>query len=1092
MGKIFKKENIGVILTFTAVFGVSCFAAYSKTQGRLVKSETPYTKIDTNDSYLEEDYGTSYFNDFVGKMMGYADENVEESLGLKGTLNNFAVTYPSKDGLSVNTVKVGGEIDIMMNSLTDLDLSLDLDVSYNGKKAELALGLIDNDIYFALDDFKVKSTYSNTTDVLDYVYGCFFDTDNENGLGIDLDLEGIVDDLVGGVDLSGMDLSALSHTEREEGDNAIIGLNISGMALEITVRKTDLALVKVDLGTINLGDVTICGAIDFDVIDKVLKLDDPLYPKQRGEFVEVISYIGWADDLLDLFQSRTLGLDLNAQINLINDGEKSLLADINSKIDLNCADVFDFNNLKIRDLIEKIGNNEFNAEEMFNLDNLEFGIDLQAKGQQDDPYANVNLSFFENGAYLTLNENEENAVMRAKISNQTLSEILDTVPNLVSAIEGLSEDVPEDDIEKASDDIFGFITSSELVKGIKNNDFSGILDCIKRMTNDGSKIYLDLDLSTIGLGDNAEVNLVLDSSREETAKVLSLNVKDVVVSSVEINLSIVSSDFSGNKIEKIKANKDKFDDLSFVPGIINQASDLLNEKTGKLTISGTILDENSEGLTIDGVAQYDANTNIGYGSINMRERSSKIVNPNKYLDHKIDFDINNNGEENSDKNAYFVYNSELKAKITLQTFVDVFNLAKDLLNSDDERFTKFSDLLGESLLSGTINEIIDSKDYLRFAESSIIKSIKQESDGNVIRVVVSGEILGMDNDINVCVNFKNEDGAKKPSGLSLSGINLGGKEINVTLGLEDYDYNYASPVDKTANFMDFSQVRVLLDFGINTTKINYYHLTAKANLNLSILTAVKVDLDFHIHVDGKKTRVYGSIPSVPWLSDIASGHIATTKVSSELVFEPTEDVGGVFHIVRNEDHLLSLTKDNVIYYQSDSDNFVENIIQYLLVDMLDLRTSISDLITDSSVSTEKAYDPNYAKMFTKTGFKYSKNQSTGVNTWSFGLNMDQLLGNDTLGALEATLYGKDSGDSGLFTNASISLDILSFLTVEADITLDNPSFDVETWPSSIENKYNKVLSWYNNLSASKKADFDSNYKNKPLNGYTVLSQRNYF
>ena len=245
------------------------------------------------------------------------------------------------------------------------------------------------------------------------------------------------------------------------------------------------------------------------------------------------------------------------------------------------------------------------------------------------------------------------------------------------------------------------------------------------------------------------------------------------------------------------------------------------------------------------------------------------------------------------------------------------------------------------------------------------------------------------------------------------------------------------------------------------------------------------------HVDGKKTRVYGSIPKVPWLSDIATGHIATTSVNSEFVFEPTEDVGGLFHIVRNEDSLMALLgKDQVIYFQADSDCFIENIIQYLLVDMLDIREGISNLITDSSVSTEKAFDPNYAKMFTKTGFKYSK--SGTVNTWNFGLNMDQLLGNDTLGALEVTLSGKDTGDSGLFSDASVSLDILSFLTVEADIKLVNPSFDVETWPTDIENKYNKVLSWYNNLSESKKADFDSNYKNHPLKGYTMVSKNNYF
>lgn len=1087
--KIFKKENIGLITTFSIVFGVSCFAAYKATSGKIVKSELKPIKTEFSGNNYDSEDTHSCFGDFSTKVLGYLDEENEEALGLKGSFDNFSVTYPSKDGLMNNKITVNGDINILMNTLTDLDLTIDLGVKYNNKDLDVALGFVDNDAYFVLNDLKIKSSYDSTMDILEYAYQSFFDPENENGLGLNFDIEELITDVVGKIDMSSLDLSSFSTAEKDLGDNVLITLNISDIALDLTVRKADLALVRVDLGTITIGDVTISGALNFDTIDKVLKLDDPDYPKQRGEFTEVISYIGWVDKLLDLFQTRSLGLDLNAEINLIDEGEKTLLADITSKVNLNCADVFDFNNLNINEMIQKIAKDEFSASELFNLDNLEFDVDLVTKGQLDEEYANINLSYFEKAAYLALNESADGAVMRAKINNETLSEIIEAVPNLVSAIEGLKEEVPEEDIAEASDGIFDFITSSELVKGIKNNDFSGILDVIKSIRNDGNKIYLDLDLSSLGLGDNAVVNLVLNSQKDEDAKVLSLDIKNVVISSVEINMSLQSSKFSGEKLAKVKQIKDTYDDLSFVPGVINQTSEILNEQKGKLVIDGTILDDNNEGLTISGAAQFDAKAKVGYGSINLRERSSKIVNSNKYIDHTIDFDVNNNGEIDSDKKALFVYNSELKAKFTLQTFIDVIDLGKDLLNSDDERFTKFKDLISESLITGTLKEITSSKDYLRLAKSSLIKSIKQENDGNTIRVVIGGEMLGMDEDINVLVNFKEADGTKKLSSLSISGIKVSEKNVSLTVGLEDFDNSFVSPVNKTDKFMDFSQVKVLLDFGINTTKINYYHLTAKATLKVSVLSAVKVDLDFHIHVDGKKTRVYGSIPKVPWITDIASGHIATTSVDTEFVFEPTEDVGGLFHIVRNENHLLA--KDEVIYYQSDSKNFVENILQYLLVDMLDIRETISDAITNSSGSTEKEFDPNFAKMFTKTGFNYTKNSTTGQNVWRFGLNMDQLLGNDTLKTLEVSLTGKDQETSGLFTNASVSLDILGFLTVEVDINLADPSFDVETWPSSIETKYNKVLSWYSNLSASNKANFDENYKNNPLKGYTMVSKYNY-
>lgn len=1090
MKKLFTKKNIVGVGIFAGVFALTSFEAYKLTPAKTIKSEKTFNKIDEP----TDDGNVSYFNQFAAKMASVVDSGNDESIGLSGTFNEFTVTYPSKDGLSDNVIEIDGGLNIIMRALDDMDLNLDLTVSYNDKPIDLAFGLVEQDVYLALNDLRIKSTYSSSMDLLNYIYDCFFDDENEDGLGLDFDLQQVIGALFGNIDMGSLDLSAISATETEVGENVVINIQIKEIAIEITVRKEDLALRKVDLGELNLGNVSICGSIDFDTTTKVLKLDDPLYPKQRGEFVEAISYIGWVDDLLDLFQTKTLGLDLNADISLIDGDEKSLLADISSKIDLNCANVFDFNNLDILEVIDDISNDTFEITDLFNLDNLEFGAYLETKGQKDEVYANIGLSYFEQAAYIALNETDDDAVMKAKISNSTLSELLDTVPNLVDAIGNLkTSNKTEEEIAEASDDMFEFVTSSPFVKGVKNNDFSGIIDMIKNISNDNEKIYVDIDLSSLGLGNDAEVNLVLNSSREEGQKIITLDVSNVVLSTVEINLSLASSEFNPVRINDVKAKRETFDDLSFVPGIINQATNLLNDKRGKLSLDGSILDENNEGVVITGAAQFDANEKAGYGSINLRQYSSKIVNANKYIDHTIDFDVDNSGDVAANKNALFVYNTDLKAKVTIQTFKDIIDLGKDLLNSDDARFTKIKDKLSEMLLTGAINEIIEDKDYLLLAKASFIKSIKQENSGNTIRVIISGDLIGMNNDINICVNLDDSSGEKHLSGLSVSGIEFSGKTVELNVGIHDFDKEFVSKVNRADNFMDFSQVKVLLDFGINTTKINYYHLKANAVVKLSVLSAVNVDLDFHVHVDGKRTRVYGSIPKVPWVTDIASDHLAWDNVNSEFVFEPDEnedEFGGTFHIVKNKD--VGIGKDTVTYYQSDSDNFLENIIQYLICDMLNIKSSISDSITDSTVSTEKSTDPDYAHMFTDTGFQYSKDASTGVNTWDIGIALGKILGNDTLGDLELTLKGHDLEKSGIFDSAKVSLGIASILTISADITLDNPSFEVETWPSDIETKYNKVLSWYNNLSAEEKANFDANYKNKPLSGYKMVEKRNYF
>ena len=528
MGKIFTKKHIISGAIFAGVFGLAMFEAYKLTPAKIIKSEKIFERVEQPaPDYGEEDIDKiSYFNQFAAKMTNAIDAGNEEYVGLNGSFDNFTVTYPSKDKLSDNVIKVDGDLNVVMRALDDLDLSVDLTVSYNNKPIDLALGLVDKDVYFALEDLRIKSTYDSSIDLLNYIYDCFFDDEIDGSLGIKFDFESLINMVVGKIDMGSLDVSALSIVEKDAGDNVTVDLKIKDIALGLVIRKEDLALLKVDLGDLKLGDIAIKGAINFNTINKVLKLDDPLYPKQRGEFVEVISYIGWVDDLKELFQTRRMGLDLNANIKLIDEGQKTLLADISSKVDLDCANVFDFNNLDLDNVFSQIADGTFDSKTLFNLDNLEFGVDLVTKGQKEEVYANMNLSYFGQTAYLTLNENEDDAVMRAKISMDTLNTILDRVPNLMDAIDGIkNKDVPENEIKEASDDIFDFVTSSELITGIKNDDYSGIIDMIKNISNDSKKIYVDIDLSKLGLGATSELNLVLDSSRPANKKVLSLDVK---------------------------------------------------------------------------------------------------------------------------------------------------------------------------------------------------------------------------------------------------------------------------------------------------------------------------------------------------------------------------------------------------------------------------------------------------------------------------------------------------------------------------------------------------------------------------------------
>ena len=107
--------------------------------------------------------------------------------------------------------------------------------------------------------------------------------------------------------------------------------------------------------------------------------------------------------------------------------------------------------------------------------------------------------------------------------------------------------------------IFSFITDSDLVKGIKEGDYAVVLDMLSDIQNDENGISLVLDLSTLGLGDNATLSLVLNSRTGEDNKILNLDINDVELGSLKLDASIKSNGYQ----DVLIGEEDSYDSLSF-------------------------------------------------------------------------------------------------------------------------------------------------------------------------------------------------------------------------------------------------------------------------------------------------------------------------------------------------------------------------------------------------------------------------------------------------------------------------------------------------------------------------------------------------
>lgn len=1045
----------------------------------------------------------SYFGQFVTKLTSILDEDSEESIpGMQADFEDFEITWPSKSGLSMNDIKVDGLLALNMNGLDNINLTVDLEADYNSKKLDLGIGLVDRTLYFSLQDLNIKCSNSTIEDLTRTIHDLFFNPDNENGLGIDLDinqfLNSIIDTVIGGLDIGAISLDGLDVNETVQGNDVLVELGIGGIVIKITMDKEALTLKCVDLGTINVGEATIKGKLNFTVSDeiKIYGLDDPLYQgKQRGEFYEVIGYIGWAERLLNLLQTRKLGLNLNASLYKAN--KSSRIVDVKSDINLDVSELIDFSNINVNEMIES-GNEEVEEEdESTGLDKLLDGIKLSAffdvKGAKDEDYANLILSYIERTGYLTLNEkNDDSAVMRAKIDVETVSDIIKKVPDLLATL--TPEENTNSEVEDDAEGLFDFVTSSELVTAIKDGMYDGILDVIKSIKNTASTIEIELSLKTLNFGNQSIIKLILDASSsaiESGSKVLYLGAENIELGNLVLDLELSTDAFSSTELDKTISMKDKFDDLHFVTDIFDQVTHILDVQKAYVDLEGKILDDAGLGFTFDGWAQFDYREKYGYGNATFYEYKK---DPTSYCaEHSVDIDVNGKAASDDDKNMLFEYREKLKGKFTIQTLNDIIDLVKELIAANDPRFTKFLEPIKEMLLVGVIGEAINNEDYVAIAKPTVIKKIAQSNDGMTLNIIIGKEALLLDSDIALAVNFaKDFEGKKSINSLEISGIKLGEKNIYLKVKLGDFKENLSSPVNKSnmAAFYDFSDIAVLLKFGINSTQLNVYHLTAPLSVGISGFDALKINLNFYIVVDGVSTKVYGRIPKVPWLTDIASQNLlSAANVSSEFVFEPSHqasgnDIGGYFHIIKHYDYpSYVFTSDKSYYYKSDSKFFLENIVDYLLIDMLDFRAS---LFNNISLDLGGVDDSNYEDLFRENGFVYTDN-GDGSHVWDVKLNLQALTGSSSLGDLDLVLTGVDVNGVGYFNTANISMKVLGGLvTVKGTITLDNPNPDTVTWPTAVEQSYNRITGIYNNMSETDQRSFDANYLNKPSTPYTKM------
>ena len=1185
MNQKFKKflKRTAIITTGVVAFGGTLVGGYV-----LAPNRTKYINITVKE---REKTPFEKFVERVSKDVGLTEEEGTAAKYLSATFDDFSVKYTVEGSTKVNSISVAGGVDFRMSaiSLSGIEFNIDAEVDYNGQVLPITLGHFQNDIYFGLKDLKIKFSEFSEQSLIDrywYSFGYYANLDfpellSSLGDFIGDKLGGLIDGLINGTPeptvetsnrSSGLDFSSLlaNGPKEEHRTNEwtfTLGEEGSDLCIKL-ITDDEFALKRVDLGTIDLGNVIISGAINVDL----KPYDEFVSPAAGNDYIEVFNYSGLTQKLISLFKEdgehQKLGLEFSLDLDNVKDVSNPYdVVKVNGSINVDLDNLLDLSQYQITTSEEDFVNGRrgtISDSDIYNeIKKVGFNLQLDLLGKNDTEYANLDLVFANGEGYLRFNEQEDkSAVMKLRVETETMNYILDKVPEL---IEQLS------DKETNTLDTLSKFLSEDLVSSIKDGDYSFILEMIDTLSNDDSGFELGINMSKLGIGENAYLDIRIDNDKnfpnidaiiadssltdeqkeellnaigsQANASGLAISASNIAFGNFELNATLNSAPFS----EVDLGERTDYQSVKFIPDVVDQITDFVDTKKTGFEISGSMKDSNGLGIDFSGEGQLDNNAEVkeGYGTMTINEYKYRAND--RWAQHKLAVDVTNleenivktydeEGNVLTRKNqnlALFVYGDPngkcVKGKMQLQTFADIFDIVKTFISdsADDPKYTKFLAPITKLLGMSSLGEIIEGKDYMRLASNQLIKEISVINDGGGIRVVISKVLLGLPSDITIEIEFNgnNQTGNQTLKSLHIRDLYLSdkadAKALNLTFTLKDYDENMVNVVKKNDTYMNLDGVKTLLDLGINTTKLNFYHLSANAHVETILGIDIELTgINFYIYVDGVKAKVYGkidSVPTIPLVTTDVNDELFTGEkpMSVELSFETYEDnqdnkVGGIFNIHR----VLKDEKTKVVttssfpwiktvkynackayHYRSDSGNFMDQITTYLLGGMLGLKDSIISSIvgSDSSSSSEKEAG-DFTNTFTDTGFSCTT-AGTGLNTVhtiQLGLNLDELTGIDALREVEATLTSKRIAYEG----NSEGMDILSGLnaTLRVHFAVDiNVSFNASMVEAQV--LHEDALASWNAKGAAGLAAMSGNingvvinensaYYNNPNNPYT--------
>ena len=904
----------------------------------------------------------------------------------------------AKDNKSIG-VGLKGQGDL--SDFEDIKIKGSIDVAINESHLNANFGYFDNEIFF---DYNESYFKLETSKVLEFM------TMLPN-YGANIQLPTEIEEL----DLSMVESYVENMSEKEltdDGQNYYFTLDLSEKISLIIITDLDLNFTGVKTGTIPYGDML----FRFNVKLNRLNSIELLSPKQTGEYSKYQDFapaFKLFDGIYSLTKKKKNTINADIDIKKIVDHEEQPF--ISTNLDI------------IYDLESEKHTYGLNGSLAVSKKNSEGSY-----VERTTPYS---FALFDENIYAHYGD------VAIKVRTDSLTDLLQFIINkfgeekIIELFNGLSGTISSSqitDIAEKAGNLLGTITltGDELDINLNTSTFS--TTTIDEQTGIGTPKFTLSDM-TVAIKFNGN-----------TGALETISIRDLSINSYNADVVLTFGEYRPFQLDAVN-----YQQIDHLFGLANAYDAYASMTKFRIEFDATVSkdDEVVDGatvsyndITIDGGLQFELdplreeeghiNVGYGYGDLSITDRSS--------TKHNIKVNMKNVEE------VYMAYSTDtgtsrdanvepMYLQMKVQTLKDLVDVISDLAKNPDDHF---NELFG-SMLNETgdlpIKDII-AGDYLQLLSTNLIDRFEVGQD--YVEFDIALDIIGMEDTFFTCrIEFTTRaEGVDGLKGIKISNLSFEGLNIEFNAYLKDFNDNLESTrLSKNHDFIDISDLKVLLELGINTSKNNYYHFTANANVLMTIFSInFDLPLDIKVWTDHGDVKVSVDMTDIPIVSGInvpVSRMLTTSDRTAHIYYHD-----GHFLVNRTEYYTSGILWGKTTHKVEHTakytvDQFLDNVLDILCGDILCLNDLILNQINNAVAENN---DPNRKMKYENilNDFVYSPSG----HYFFFDINLAEIANNEQLSSFTLKVF-TDNTDTNL-TGASVKLTVDLFLNISIVLTIE--------------------------------------------------------